>query len=59
MSEDVLQVERKGSRGGNLGTVFVIVLDAAMKQKIMKKKHEFKNHSDSELSNAKIMYYKT
>ena len=32
---------------------------AAMKNKIMKRKHELRNHSDSEISNAKIMNYKT
>ena len=49
--EDVLRVERKGSGGGNLRTVFVNILDAALK----KKKHELKNHSDPEISNANIM----
>ena len=62
--EHVLWVERKGNKGGNLGTVFVKVSDAAMKKKIMKKKimkkkKELKAHSDCQIKNVKIMNYKT
>ena len=57
--EHVLRVEREGNKGGNLGTVFVKVSDAAMKKKIMKKKKELKAHSDCQIKNVKIMNYKT
>ena len=57
-TEDILKVERKGTRNGKLGSVFVKLADKETKKKIMKKK-ELASSTDPKIKELKVMNFKT
>ena len=58
-TEDILKVERKGTRNGKPCSVFVKLADKETKKKIMKKKKELASSTDPKIKELKVMNFKS